>query len=287
MRSLACGVRRGPAREEAGVNSSRLFVVGVIFVVACGAWLVLGQTVTARTAASERTLGRDVDRMFGPRLVQAAPAWASSGGSDPPGSPYARRERHRRDDRPREPLPGPHLVLRLSRRLRRDLYLSRGRRRPGRFRMMLPDEANIDDLLVEVNGEALRVASTELSVAVGLTAATPAVVRVRYVTSGQDAWEYRPQTGEGGLANFRLTVRTNFEAIDYPPDRPQPDHAGRTPSRRPTRARGRVGVLADAPGPQPHDRPRDAVAGRTAARSRRASRSSRRSRCSSSSWSWS
>jgi len=63
----------------------------------------------------------------------------------------------------------------------------------GSFRMSLPDEANIDDLLVEVGGEPVPVTTTSLAVPVPLAPRTPAVVRVRYVTSGQDAWAYHPR----------------------------------------------------------------------------------------------
>jgi hypothetical protein len=187
----------------------------MIFVVACGAWLVLGESISARTRLSKQALGQDVDRMFGPRLIQEAPRLAvGEVGGDldlrPPDASaidaaFDHESRYR-----------GLIWFSVYRVVFDGVYTFDADADATRiFRMVLPDEANIDDLRVEVDGEAVPVASTEL--AIPLPVASPAVVSVHYVTSGQDAWEYRPRAGEGGLANFRLTLRTDFEAIDYPP----------------------------------------------------------------------
>ena len=220
------------------MNGSRLFVVVVIFVVACGAWLVLGQTLSARTAVSKETLGRDVDRMFGPQLAQEAPSLTITSADT---SPQVRPPDESAID----------VILDHENRYRGLIWFSvyrvvfdatytwQGVGGSGTFRMRLPEEANIDDLLVEVGGEPVPVTTTRLSLPVPTKNDAPAVVHVRYVTSGQDAWAYLPQTEEGGLRNFRLTVRTNFDAIDYPP-------TGLSPTTKATaRSDGRDGRQAE------------------------------------------
>lgn len=197
------------------MNASKLILVILIFVLACVAWLVLGQTISARTALSEKTLRQDVDRMFGPRLAQEAPLLAVERSAEvamrPPDESavdvvFVHENRYR----------GLiwfsvyRVVFDATYTFRNDHEVE------GRFRMSLPGDANIDDLLVEVGGEAVPVATTNLSIPVLLTPEAPAVVRVRYVTSGQDAWAYAPKTSDGGLRDFRLSVRTNFDEIDYP-----------------------------------------------------------------------
>jgi len=191
-------------------------VLVLIFVTASVAWLVLGQTISARTALSKRTLGSDVDRMFGPRLVQQAPVLAF------PAAGEAAEERP--PDESRIEVSFDHenryrgLIWFSVYRVVFDATYTFRSAGPesGTFRMTLPGEANVDDLRVEVGGEAVSVATTDLRVPVSPGPDAPAVVRVRYVTSGQESWAYVPRAEGGGLKSFDLRVRTNFDDVDYP-----------------------------------------------------------------------
>lgn len=201
------------------MNGQRLLVIFVIFVFASAAWLILGQTITARTTQSEEVLRKDVDRMYGPRVLQDAPRVSTSAEkSTVNGAPDASEV---------------HVTFEHENRYRGLVWFSLYRvdfdatytlqppadlttSGSGRFRMNLPQDASIDALSVTVGDAELEVDSAEIDAVVPLQPGTPTQVRVRYVTSGQDAWEYRPDPEVGGLRSFLLVAKTNFDAIDYP-----------------------------------------------------------------------
>lgn len=203
------------------MNGPRLFIVVIIFVAASVAWLVLGETITVRTEVSEATLRHDVDRMFGPCLVQEAPSivFAQPADADevrfPPDASEIdvildHEDRYRglvwfsvyrvAFDATYTFAPSPEMTTAGT----------------GRFQMALPDDANIDELRVAVGEDELAIDRTVVDVPVPFEPGRPTQIHVSYVTSGQDTWEYQPRTNEGGLRNFRLTACTNFEDIDYP-----------------------------------------------------------------------
>jgi hypothetical protein len=55
------------------MNAARLFAVIGILLAASLAWGLLSTSVSHRTSAAETSLGAEVERMFGPPLVQRAP----------------------------------------------------------------------------------------------------------------------------------------------------------------------------------------------------------------------
>ena len=204
------------------MTGTRIFLITLIFVIASMAWMILGQTITHRTKQSEEALKGDVDRMFGPRVVQDAPR--VTGGTEKGGKASGWRSPDASEI---------EVTLDHENRYRGLVWFSVYRvtfdgtytleapkslttSGTGSFKMELPDAANIDALAVAVNGKPLAVDSSQIDAVVPLAPGTATKIHVHYVTSGQDAWEYKPDSSSGGLRNFKLTARTNFEAIDYP-----------------------------------------------------------------------
>ncbi|MHC4547783.1 MAG: inner membrane CreD family protein [Planctomycetota bacterium] len=203
------------------MNAKKLVCIVVIFVVASAGWQLLGKSLADRTRGAQRELGADVARMFGPRLVQTAPVVATEAQSRPPEDPGRTRRRPRR--------PGPRLVgsditvaFEHENRYRGLIWFSVYKVRfeaayriaggPGRFRMVLPEDATLDQLSATLDGRELRIERGE----VGVDVDPPAVVKVAYVSTGQDRWQY--DTQDQGLNDFRLVAHTDFDAIDYPAD---------------------------------------------------------------------
>ncbi len=225
------------------MSAVKIFLVVLIFIVASVAWLVLGQSITRRTQVSEKKLGQDVERMYGPRIVQGAPGVAVMA-PQTDGAEFRQRPPDASDI---------EVTFEHENRYRGLIWFSVYRvhfeasytfqpdpedtNAKGRFRMTLPENANIDALKVEIDGEVLEIDRARIDAP--LTLRRPMVVKVAYTTAGRDAWEYMPRTDEGGLRNFRLVARTNFTAIDYPATGLSPTEAART------RTDGKPGVEAD------------------------------------------
>lgn len=195
------------------MSIKRLFLIVAIFLGASAAWVTLGQTTADRTSASEKRLGDDVERMFGPELNQLAPNFDTSQGPLPPRSSrievqFAHENRNK----------GLIWFSVYTVDFDAEYEFQRPVDAPGSlsFRMSLPENANIDALSVRVGERDFAVDTTHVDVPLDVAPGETALVKVHYVTRGQDSWAYVPQTKAGGLRNFRLRAVTNFEAIDYP-----------------------------------------------------------------------
>ena len=194
------------------MNVRKLVFLAVIFAAASIAWQLLSSTIVLRTSSAESALGSDVSRMFGPKLTQRAPFLDGDEPRGPKATAIKCRFEHENRYR--------GLVWFSVFSVNFDAtYRFTG---PGRFRMPLPVGANIDGLVAEAGGRELAVVEGDI---VGELPAGPVDVTVRYVSTGQDSWRYEP--GERNLRDFRLVARTNFAAIDYPPDGLSPTVAAR------------------------------------------------------------
>jgi hypothetical protein len=100
--------------------------------------------------------------------------------------------------------------------------------------MDLPPEATVDELAVQVDGQAVEVSDRRIRL--DLPPGPAHTVKVSYRSAGQDEWTYRPGQGDQALLNLKLSVSTNFRRIDYPADGLSPTTAA-TPN-------GDSGVLA-------------------------------------------
>jgi hypothetical protein len=224
------------------MNASRLFAIVGILLAASLAWGLLSSSVTQRTHSAESSLGAEVERMFGPPLVQRAPRVevGVAGASAP--------ARVRLADATDATVAIEHeqrnrgLVWFSVYRVRFDATYTvtpladASGDEPARFTMELPSEATIDGLEVLLDGKAVRVESARIDLPLALR--REAVVRVAYRASGRDEWRYEPRADEGSLRRFRLTLTTDFDAVDYPV-------TGLSPTRRAApRSDGRPGIEA-------------------------------------------
>ncbi|MBS3734965.1 MAG: inner membrane CreD family protein [Phycisphaerae bacterium] len=227
----------------------RFFAIALIFGAVTVAWMILGGTVWFRTESLDRRLGAEMKGLWGPEvLVQRAPHWRPAGAANdaeahhlaPSASDVAVAIRHEHRYKgllwystftadfdatysfaPRDDAGSGHVVFDLP-----------------------PGVNTYDAMLVALDGRRIRpsegdIAAGRLTVPVG--AGAEHTVRIRYVTQGRNAWVYAPSGAEdatapayddvtgrcgtvdtlgegpmGRLRNFRLTVQTDFDAIDYP-----------------------------------------------------------------------
>jgi hypothetical protein len=190
----------------------KLLLVVLIFFVATAAWHVLGATIETRTSTAYDELGRDVDRMFGPELVQEAPVIMPVGDANAARGPdvtdIACRFEH--ENRYRGLI--WFSVFRVAFRATYLVHPSPAGR--ACFEMRLPEGANIDELVARAGDRELAVAGGVITGELDLAGETPVEVVVSYASTGQDSWRYAPQGKD--LRNFRLTATTDFSAIDYP-----------------------------------------------------------------------
>lgn len=204
------------------MNASRLFAVIGILLAASAAWALLSSSVALRTRTAEASLGAEVERMFGPPLVQSAPRLGLTPAGDskvtawrlPDATDATVDIRH--EDRNRGLV--WFSVYRVSFAATYSFAAPSGASAgaQARFTLDLPAEATIDGLEVSVDGAPVAVDSTRIDLPLALDPARRRVVRVAYRASGRDQWRYEPRAEEGSLREFRLRLTTNFDAIDYP-----------------------------------------------------------------------
>jgi len=193
------------------MNFKKLALVVVIFIVATAAWHVLGATIVTRTSSAQHELGRDVERMFGPEIYQAAPvitpADDQNASRGPDGTDITCQLEH--ENRYRGLI--WFSVFRVGFRATYTVHPAPGK---ARFTMRLPQRANIDELVARAGDRDLAVADGVITGELDLATDAPVEVTVSYVSTGQDSWRYAPHGKD--LRDFRLTATTNFSAIDYP-----------------------------------------------------------------------
>ena len=207
------------------MSANKLLLVVLIFVVATAAWRVLGETIETRTSSAHDELGQDVDRMFGPELVQDAPVITpvddEGAARGPDVTDIACRFEH--ENRYRGLI--WFSVFRVDFRATYLVHPSPAGR--ARFELRLPERANIDELVARAGDRELAVADGVITGELDLAGEAPVEVLVSYASTGQDSWRYAPQGKD--LRHFRLTATTNFSAIDYP-------SSGLSPTQRATDA---------------------------------------------------
>ncbi|MCG3180868.1 MAG: hypothetical protein BIFFINMI_03231 [Phycisphaerae bacterium] len=217
------------------MNTRKLIAIIVIFAAASVGWQILGRTITDRTDRSQTDLTSEVGRLFGPPQTQSAPRLADQ----PGGYDVATRP----PDASRIDVGFDH-EIRYKGLIWFSLYTVRFdgtytvNPAPGgkavRFSMALPDNANIDNVHVTVDGREEKVTGRKIDrlIAFDAGAAQPAEVRVAYTSKGRDRWCYDPGDNGSGLRNFRLAMTTNFTDVDYPEEGLSPTtaaHDAKTP----------------------------------------------------------
>ncbi len=224
-------------------------MAGIVFIFVCVtfAWLVLGSTVQFRTSSQDNKLRGAVGQLWGEPQRQAAPR-----------AHYTTREertvtverdgKERKESRIQEVC---HDVALSASDVKADLALDYRRkgllwystykvRFTGRYTVANPTKepqeihfvftlpsrgAVYDDLRLSVDGAPardLRVADGQVSRAVALGPERSCVVEVTYASQGMDEWWYLFGDSVSQVRDFGLTVGTDFEGVDFPPNSVSP-----------------------------------------------------------------
>lgn len=205
------------------MNVRRIGTVLVIFVAAAAGWFVLGWTTMERSHGSSARLGTAVERLWGAPLVQASPSFSVS----VPGS-----------DRPRWLMAAENdveVVLETDYRRRglvwyptyvvafRGAYTVKNEEQVSqkvRLGFRFPDpEGTYDAFTAALNGKRINTAvniAEGLHEIVELPAGQALRFEVAYKTRGIRDWQYQLDQQVGRVQNLQLTVRTNFDRVDYP-----------------------------------------------------------------------
>lgn len=216
----------------------RLFAIVFILVCTAFGWIVLGTSLTLRTATSSGALRGAVSDLWGPPMTQPHPEVSYASPSSPGGRKRLPPERSDVDVRIRyEP---KRKGLSWHRTYQADFRGSYLITNPTPItqtfyvRFQFPAEAaSYTDFSFALNGVA---STANPNVAEGLTEAVTlapggsAPLEVTYRTRGTDHWIY--SFGDTSrVRNFRLTMHTDFTEIDFPvgtssADSPRPREDG-------------------------------------------------------------
>jgi hypothetical protein len=231
------------------ITLGRIVAIIAVFAAACIGWAILGTTTSSRTAGQNARLGPEVQSLWGQQQRQSAPSlnfrWKTSRIVERTEEVDTKHKRLIRttvwDDHAKTMLPastkvdaGIHLDQRLKGLLWYSLYdvtfdgsWSYLHSEPDTgtldltFAFPVPD-AMYDDFQFVVDGRDLahELRPEKGSVAVSLPIAPGQRVElaVHYRSRGRDTWQYLPADGVASLRDFKLAIRCDFPAIDYPAD---------------------------------------------------------------------
>ena len=200
--------------------TNRLVAMAVIFCGATLAWLILSQTLSARTDDSDESNRQRLSAQWGSAQTQQAPQISTTVAKDV-----------------------IHLPLRSS---RIDVRLDLDQRRKGllwynlydvafdgryvvrndtpnahlSIRFPLPNsDGSYANLRYRIDGRLIDNATALDSgtVSFDLKPGSSSTIEVSYDSRGMDSWEYRFKNGIESVSDFSLTMVTNFRSIDFPP----------------------------------------------------------------------
>jgi hypothetical protein len=222
----------------------RHFAVLVIFVLAAGAWLVLGGVMSSRSQSQSHELRSKVTELWGQPQAQQAPAlsfeWTtsrevvrteSSGGSERQIKEIV-REPHAQDVSLQQSR--VDVDLRLDQRRKGLVWYSlydvgfqgawtyaHARPEAGdlKVRLRFPDPQGVYDgfrFVVDDVPQDLRPKDGAVEAVVPVRPGQRVRLAVQYKSRGMDVWRYVPDPGVASLKDFRLTMRTDFADIDFP-----------------------------------------------------------------------
>ena len=230
------------------MTTLRLFAIALIYAVAAVAWFVLGASVTHRSGEFDLRLSKEVARLWGGRHVQAAPRlWVERPDTvtetvDRPG-PDGRTVQQIvtraviREDPVALDATRVDVTLDLDHQKKGLLwYDTYGVALRATYRARNPDpvprtliahldfasaEGQFDNFLFRVNGrEAPPVEDLSKGVRAGVDvpAGGEVTIELAYDSRGLDSWTYAlASNGLAQVRDFVLTMRTDFDRIDFPP----------------------------------------------------------------------
>ena len=229
----------------------RIIAIAFIFAAASAAWMVLGGTIFSRTYSSDEVLGGRVASLWGAPQSQSPPA-ASFERVVPKTTETVENGKKKvvtEKVTVTEALPlessRVEVALGLDHRQKGLLWYSTykvafdgtyafrntGDQERVTFTLKFPAERAIyDDLVFTVDGAPVAL-TNERNAATGTAAVKPgqtATLRVAYRSQGLDDWRYNFGSDVAQVRDFRMRMRTNFEAIDFPENTHSPSEKRET-----------------------------------------------------------
>lgn len=236
----------------------RLAAIVLIYICAGIAWFVLGATVSARSGEFDHRLSREVALLWGGRQVQPAPTiWFER--------PRTVTETVQQKDAEgktvtqevtrvvAEPIALAIESSRIDVRLDLDhrkkgllwydtygvslraTYRARnpaGQSRPIHAQLLFPsDQVQFDNFVFQINGQHAGRSDDPTKGALALADVPPGgeiVIEVGYDSRGLDSWTYVfAPNAVAHVRDFTLTMRTDFDRIDFPPGTMSPSQSRR------------------------------------------------------------
>ena len=205
------------------MTTSKMVEIGLIFVLACLGWGVLGRTTAMRSIESHGRLGAEVESLWGAPLVQDAPSFSVN----IPGSERVRwimpsknavRVGLQADYRKKGLIWYPTYTCRFE-----GTYTIENTEQVAqktRIMFKFPVKGGTyDEFAALIDGKPV-VAPVNTGEGIGelieLAPGQRADFHVSYATRGIREWRYRMDKNVGRVRNLDLTVDTGFRAVDYP-----------------------------------------------------------------------
>ncbi|HPO16185.1 MAG TPA: inner membrane CreD family protein [Candidatus Hydrogenedentes bacterium] len=205
------------------MNTQRIIAITLIFLVACAAWMNLGNVTAKRSIDSSGRLGPHVEALWGAPLVQEGVSLTA----EIPGNPKGRCV-----------LPAKNIItVTLETDYRKKgliwypTYLcsfqgaytitnleSVAQKFRIHFKFPCPG-ATYDEFSAVLDGKQLQETidtSEGIAEILELSPGASADFQVAYKTRGIREWRYKPGTDAGRVQNLNLVVNTSFRAVDYP-----------------------------------------------------------------------
>lgn len=232
----------------------RLIAIGFIFGCTSIAWLILAGVTAGRTHVSDSGLRARVERLWGAPQTQLPPAAKASHKvvkrveSLEDGKKIVREVEETVSERITLDGSALSVALVLEHRqkgllwyatyhvdFRGDYVITNTSNIPREFEITLPFAAKntvFDDLRFELEGRPWQAAPApgegRITGRAQLAPGETVTLKVGYRSQGMERWSYSFGNGISEVRNFRLALRTNFDAIDFPEDGISPARKERT-----------------------------------------------------------
>ena len=201
----------------------RVIAIAVIFVVACGGWIVLGTTTAMRSTDFGKGLGAEVEALWGVPLVQEAPSF----GVLIPGSENMRWIMPAKNDiqvdlQPDYRKKGLLWFSTYTCSFNATYTISNDETVAQKVRIHFAfpaKDGTYDAFAASINDTRLT-APIKTAEGVGEIVELPpgqtATFSVAYKTRGIREWRYRTDQNAGRVQNLNLVLNTQFRAVDFP-----------------------------------------------------------------------
>jgi len=206
--------------------------IAVILGATSAAWVLLGNTLQSRTEESTGKLRQGVESNWGSPQQQSPPVatYAAIGAAETRLQPESSSINVAFDLDYRQKGLLWYSTYAVDFSGVYDFRNTTNEEHPVTYRMLFPAEhAVYDDAAVEIDGKPAPFAADTkgISAAAMLPPGAMARVRVAYRSHGLESWKYRFGNEIAQAHNFTLVMKTNFDAVDFPPDTLSPTYKAR------------------------------------------------------------